>query len=121
MLRQVIFGSMFVGLAEPTLTAISEYERSGSVHSDVRSVRARTRILIISLNTSSITHCITHSHLCTLDNSSVVCITDIVEYYEILNSRFALEHRYEHDPQSFILEQARIDPPVTSYSSLPVP
>ena len=25
---------------------------------------------------------------------------------------------YEHDPQSFILEQARIDPPVTSYSSL---
>ena len=25
---------------------------------------------------------------------------------------------YERDPQSFILEQARIDPPVTSYSSL---
>ena len=72
----------------------------------VRGIRARSaRNLITSSNTTSITisltHITTHSRI-----TNRILLTGVVECYEILNSRFALEHRYftlEHKRQRLMM------------------
>ena len=60
------------------------------VNAMVRSVRARsTRIL----STTSITVSL-HTQELHTQELEFVLLTDVVEFYEILDSRFALEHRY---------------------------